>query len=520
MKYLILCVFLSLSLYAETCPESVRLKDYAVQDQDGLGTCYANVGALMLQHKLNLNKYPSYLQMSLSASIDKAESSFISENNKKKKQLFIEGGEICKTLNKAAYDGWCDADLFGVESWGISDKYLAQDKFFKGIGELLDSKQDTLKNLVILNRNGKQQEFESKLAKLLFERDQICSKEPHDYLAERIAKRLETRWKKRISELKNGDATNMKKLYDSAFQNGAPKKEFLSYIKSDFLREIEYQMELDYYGIKKLDFSNENVLLLWWGFEKKISRNNLFNEKWSKDNSELINDFKNYSLCYSEKGRLSVLEKFLQDPFCNEKLTTIDPKFLEESKDILKSLLESTSSNSKSKLSSFLGVVSPACNKQMKDRFFSKGEKSILYPLCLIQKVNSVEEIAAKATELLCSGQPVGVSICSSFLKSDEPFFSEFCNPEKLKDAPEVAKHGNHAVTLTGYKKHPNGKKMFLIQNSWGRGCPFDREGKVPEKLQKFVECEYTKEGEATGRFWVLEDLLFNNSLDISFFDN
>ena len=92
------------------------LESFHIQDQDGLGTCYANAATVMLQSTLSDHPEVSYLQLAMISKIDKIENlkkSFAQKNEApifakppsdpketKNWSLVIDGGDICSTINK------------------------------------------------------------------------------------------------------------------------------------------------------------------------------------------------------------------------------------------------------------------------------------------------------------------------------------------------------------------------------------------------------------------------------------
>ena len=136
---------------------------------------------------------------------------------------------------------------------------------------------------------------------------------------------------------------------------------------------------------------------------------------------------------------------------------------------------------------------------------------------CVAKSIKSVENAtAAKSTAIqeVCAGRAVALSVCTGFFKATTPIDSKFCD----NDVPGVVDHDRHAVTLIGHRPGPSGKRQFLIQNSWGNSCPFTQheDSTYPAALVGLVECELSPGGLPTGRFWVEEDLLFNNTYSMS----
>ena len=71
-------------------------------------------------------------------------------------------------------------------------------------------------------------------------------------------------------------------------------------------------------------------------------------------------------------------------------------------------------------------------------------------------------------------------------------------------------------MAIVGYEIKPTGKTHFLVQNSWGRTCPFPEDNIL---LESEVTCERDEDGEPTGRFWVNASTLIENSVNFTAID-
>ena len=76
-----------------------------------------------------------------------------------------------------------------------------------------------------------------------------------------------------------------------------------------------------------------------------------------------------------------------------------------------------------------------------------------------------------------------------------------------------VEGHSMHSMTLSGYRC-VEGKIEYEVLNSWGSSyCPVTEEGKTKNNA---FDCVTDKYGNPTGRFWVKEDVLVDSTTDIN----
>jgi len=103
-------------------------------------------------------------------------------------------------------------------------------------------------------------------------------------------------------------------------------------------------------------------------------------------------------------------------------------------------------------------------------------------------------------TKSLDNGHAIGLSIAGKMLKE-----SYNAHAEEMNDSLETEdfEHGLHAVALIGVDCSSE-KKKYLIQNSWGTSC-------LGVKDIPTIKCE-----EGTGRLWIEEDYLLNNTRYLS----
>ncbi len=112
---------------------------------------------------------------------------------------------------------------------------------------------------------------------------------------------------------------------------------------------------------------------------------------------------------------------------------------------------------------------------------------------------------AQKAVSSLKNGVALNVHTCFDFLLGNPMVKTNFC---------KTAKKGFHEMAVTGFRCL-DGKLEYEILNSWGsQYCPIGRDP-AKNKSEAF-ECELNSEGKFTGKFWVKEDVLVENTQTFS----
>ena len=121
---------------AKNCLESSM--ELPVQDQDGLGTCYANVAALMVQNKLKLPEPVSYHHLALVKADQKRGRDLINEKASGDIEYKGDGGNVCRLLNTIKKKGFCEARYFSIDYHQANDQIQLQNKFITSFGKMLD----------------------------------------------------------------------------------------------------------------------------------------------------------------------------------------------------------------------------------------------------------------------------------------------------------------------------------------------------------------------------------------------
>jgi len=113
----VLVYSISFSLYAQDCgvvpdgtvarldSEGKSLSNSKVQDQDGIGSCYANTASIMLEGSLEGRPEVSYINLALQNAerFNLAKKGSFAFNDKD--ELLLNGGYICDIINSVQKDG-------------------------------------------------------------------------------------------------------------------------------------------------------------------------------------------------------------------------------------------------------------------------------------------------------------------------------------------------------------------------------------------------------------------------------
>ncbi len=219
-------------------------------------------------------------------------------------------------------------------------------------------------------------------------------------------------------------------------------------------------------------------------------------------------DFDAYRVC-SGSDLLNSLDHLVMSPSCDISQTPAGAmEFMNQAERILNGLTDYGRTGLDPQ-AGLVNLISPGCAAQM---MLTKNNSDLRCTNRTIGSERQATRAKRNIYENLCRNKAVAISICTGFFASSVPINSAFCQ----RDVAGIDNHGRHALTLIGYRTK-EGKKQIKIQNSWGQACPFLK-GEPPfiaSEMQGLVECEM-ENGRPTGRFWVDEDLLINNSYQLS----
>jgi hypothetical protein len=518
MALVIFLLTVSLNVWAQSCPSTKSLNYLPVHDQDGMGTCASNTAALIMQYNLGLPKSPSFMQMSITHSGQGGNNheDFFFTDDQGKERLFNWGAQICDVVKRASKSGFCDYDQMGFQFMGAMDPIDSQQTFLVSVSRFLDQKEGDIKALKTqLNDPAKRAEAERRLAYFFATPNSSCRIPPIEFIARRALSRLKVVWESYlVAPATTVQQTAARRLLATAFEtNGEPKAEPLSYYieflnaNIDLEKRLQIVEQSNTTATQLMGVNSEALFTNWWGLRNDIAINSLASTDLS---NSYVSDWRAYAPCRRHET-LKALDSFLAAPMCDVPLSdALSPQVATQAQQ----LVESLRLLANDQLDPQVGLVNlfaPACATQMVQRANDYSNN------CDAKSIKSVENAtAAKSTAIqeVCAGRAVALSVCTGFFKATTPIDSKFCD----NDVPGVADHGRHAVTLIGHRPGPSGKRQFLIQNSWGNSCPFTQheDSTYPAALVGLVECELSPGGLPTGRFWVEEDLLFNNTFSMS----
>ncbi len=503
-------LFSAFMALANTCPASHELRALPVHDQDGLGTCASNTAALMMQYNLGLSESPSYYQLSLTAS-GNDKNTFFFNDSKGTERVFNWGHHICDVIKKAKDHGYCTSSSFGLDAINRNDPEQAQQNFLINISRFVDANEAGLNDLKIKLRDPVfQSQARQKLAGHFLNRSQTCQ----ENFLQFVTRRGVERFKQWLSGKRNVGTLSEKVKYDifwrSSFgSDGTPKKQTIDYY-GFFLRTD---------GKKMMDSNVNNSPSLSVGDnpDEKV-----FAESYAKAmgmsgivvdlpyRSMYQSDYDAYAICRGNDVVSGSSLLLTQTPLCIPVPESAQlSNFLLQADNLIQSLLDYTRPQLDPQ-AGLVNLISPQCAVEMTQ---TKNNNQLRCNEMSISNAKNASRAKERIYSDLCSGKAVAISMCTGFFKASAPINSGHCE----NDVQGVQNHGKHALTLIGYRS-VGGKKQIKIQNSWGTSCPFlqNNDEKIAPGLIDSVECERNEGGSVTGRFWVDEDLLINNSYQLS----
>lgn len=527
-----------------------------VQDQDGLGTCYANQVSLLIQN-LNRSASPvSYQQIGMSYAMSKGQSNLTTRSGSTRSHV-VEGGNGCAAFRAAQQTGFCSMNSFnGFEYANADDPNHIQQLVLNAVSSFIDNHANSTAALTETQWGNIQNHFVA----LLATRDRECQNKTL-LVRDQFSRRAAEAFYNRLTNLRNakceGQICNVgeglsfaKSRWDQLLaamdrlsphvmevrplQNGvagARLFDFKPSFKTNFQRALGDGSNL----------SSKMVEVL----QKTLAAN------VSGRTTNLDSDFK---LLFPEAYFYDVQsETYAVSESCSQRWAIADQ--LENlnlvavaNRDRCNCLSHLTSSKLKEfddlaaevagalrrqaagravplseRLNSLLRILAPGCESQLaQGRVALRNLKCVHYSLngeidggeTATNRMLSAEfpQPAARrkaATDVtlraLCSGKAVGVDVCTGFMTASSNVDTSFCEKNNV---PGITGHGYHAMTLVGFKRDAQGRTRYLVQNSWGRNCSFEGKGKD-------IVCEKV-EGRPTGRFWITEELLWNNTTNMN----
>jgi len=535
--------------------EGQSLSNFKVQDQDSLGTCYAN--ALTAAVKVSHKEHPdiSYLH----ASMQTGTSDSIVRGDKK---LYFESGKACDAFEKMKKKGGaCPSKFSNLESEPIQESLL------KSLGRYMDYyKGHTTAEREQLKQNlesllSQSLELKEKLSKICqedkdlgfvprLEMDQILRTVYHtDFdsdCGEKIKEHIKLFYSKSATfnedkvhgELSQETISNLRELFKSdeiiemldvkKKQKGQEKKsheelvtpsQFLfqkieSFLKEgitpaecakeDFLKNISNQKQKIFFGLYSSWSRNSSRVC------DKIQRDELK----AHLQSDKFQSFETKIMCEQSQDDL-MLKDFVvsfedfQKHFGLDFVDKISQSNLEESKDLFQSLVMPQCQKKENTIS----LEELECNTfsptQQSEKSGCDKDKNCLSTTTNYELIQKTYQ--DKVFSHLKMGKGIIVNVCTGFMVDAKMQRSDFCRSASTG----IEGHPYHSMSITGYRC-VDGKIQYEILNSWGSNCPF-----IFEKDAKsdFFECQENESKNPTGKFWIDEDVLMYNTTHLDFID-
>lgn len=501
-------IFSSILAFSQTCPSERELPSLPVHDQDGLGTCASNTAALMMQHNLSLNESPSYVQLSLTHSGLRRNSLFFTDDSNSQR-LFNWGAAVCDVVNDAETHGYCDHSLLGVDSIGAEDNERRQSRFLNDLATFLNSNEVSMQDLrERISDPLLRSRASGTLAQHFLDRREICVDEFSRFVAQRTLERFIQWLRSSIPDIPLHERGRYEAfLRGLTDEEGAPSDIVINAFRSLFHQEAKPLLEAfnrRNYDLSHLNLPSERQIVE--AFMRVGNYNNFtFDLPY---NNFFQSDIDAYSIC-RDNEQISSYRILNGDLTCQAQVDQSQlTSFTSDVENILGGIRSFTESGVDPE-AGLVNLISPSCAVQMTQRQsqdFSCSEEAI-------KNAEGARAAKSRIYQELCRNRAVGISLCTGHWRSETVVDSGFCQ----NDVAGVENHGRHAVTLVGYRTVGE-RKQIKIQNSWGLSCPFlqTSTNSIRPAFEGLVECEMDEENMPTGRFWVDEDLLINNSYRIS----
>lgn len=546
--------------------EGKSLANHKMQDQDGMGTCYANTASTMLKSVLPGSPEVSYLHMAVQSSTNGVRENFNPKNGKywrmgkeNEMESFADGGFICETITALKKTGGaCRKEQSLLEA----DRFPAalQETAFKNLGIYFDALNAAKENPA---------EFEKFKKDLTLAVEAINNEKNNIRLAcesEKVSDLpLETPMKNFLASMyfnMNDDSfcsqLRLEKFKlltspDSSFEKDRvrikPHPDVMKKLRAAVLADPALvKMIKDRVGGMKISRLQE----MDWAKVIGTKIFDIFNAAVPSKNSMPVCAEQTNKNNVSEPDKLTGGDQFLRDLRDIRKTTcTI------ENEAVLSDVFSHNSCIAPTNLEMILAAVSPlmkigqeinqnTVNHLLNKNSTSAGQlKNLLMPGCykpenqvslanvscstyapcdpgnIINADNvsysgpagGCKDMNTAMTDTrkmilngLANNRALGVSVCTSFMVNPNQK-TNYCKNK----GEGIKKHTYHAMTVSGLRCS-NGKIEYQLVNSWGKyNCPKGAE--IPGSPLK---CEKDSSSFNTGKFWVPEDIMVDSMTGLS----
>lgn len=198
---------------------------------------------------------------------------------------------------------------------------------------------------------------------------------------------------------------------------------------------------------------------------------------------------------------LMAAQEYFQNPDCPVPAGTSIPEEIRNSVEAMTRVVSRQDLRA-----SIVGLMAPQCADQAARRRIG----GYTCREAVVTTANGAEKKEEVFSDL-CAGRAVSLTVCRPFMNLTGPFDSGHCT----RPIPGAVGTDYHAITALGMRT-VGGRRQMFIQNSTGSKCNFASGNVTRAGFNGQVECELNASGVPTGRFWIDEDLIMNNTISIT----
>jgi hypothetical protein len=537
------------------------LTSHKAQDQDGVGTCYSNSTSIALKTVLPDNPDVSYLHAAINASTNGWRQKNWDWTKRKKtphfkkddEKTFIDGGFVCETIaamKKAG--GACPAQFSKLEnhealSPEMQSRYMnSLSSYFDKINQMKkDPKQfeDYKNNLVdiisdiesyqtqLIQKCEEEKNHENLVVDRIqvilnhtirtnIESDTPCSKERLKTITDTLDIALDLNNDRIKIQLPESDKVKFKALISSDpqfeellnryIENDQEDESIRDQAASELMKKLNTFFQSDKQISSELDcseplFDEEAVVA-------KLAIGAMHHKK-REDCSEIDTDNFDHVLAGNK----------CEENFMRALATEQIKELIDLGVKIESSLIPDLTNTFVGHGNQISSIIMPECLKRS-NLVPMNNISCSTFPLCDPSKYLNVDNyqysgpagkcysigsaksiIGTHVFNAIKENRALTVSMCTAFML-DPSVKTNFCQ----NTPPGISGHSMHSMAISGYRCN-QGKLEYEILNSWGANCP-------PPGYEKNsgIECVLDENGDPTGRFWLKEDLLVNNTTEIN----
>lgn len=496
----ILSVLFAQYVSAQSCnPPAIRR--WPVIDQDGIGTCASASAALLIQQNVEdengrqgLAQTPSYLQMGIYSAARSTTPGFFKSEPGGLPTFFNGYQMTCAVVDTAMTQGFCDSTNFPLDFLNREDPMNSQQLSLEMLGRYLQGHMPDLERFRASLRSNPDS-TKDLLAYLYQKNVNDCRGNPRDTIVRNVWMRRKAAWREQLA--RTTDATQRRVLtglLQRTFSpDGQPTAAAMQFGREDLFDRGMGAITTP----ERIPTIGEGMLSVHWGIRLDLGQHGFLSN--GVTDTAIQADHRRNQNC--QWPMMMAVQEYFQNPECPVPAGNVIPD------DIRNSVEAMTRVVSRQDLrASIVGLMSPACADQA-------ARRRITGYSCRENTLDSVNgpEMKEEVFSDLCSGRAVSLTVCRQFTKLTGPFDSGHCS----RAIPGAIGDDYHALTAIGMR-YAGARRQMLIQNSTGSNCPFMTDGAVRSGFGSQVECERNADGVTTGRFWIDEDLIMNNTISVT----